>query len=110
MDVKQYFQHVRELALQLPSDVVVIKSLSTTNGGKAGVLTEVSRQSAAKQIIDGTAILATAEESASYYEDMEIKRQVAERAQALNRLQISLTTAAGPPQIEVRQAEPEEEE
>lgn len=93
MDVKQFYQQVRELSAQLPADTLVIKSLSTTNGGKAGVFTEVSRQTAAMQIILGTAVLATSEESTTYYRDMEAKRQLAEKAQALTRLQVSLSTA-----------------
>lgn len=93
MDVKQFYQQVRELSAQLAADAVVIKSLSTSNGGKAGVLTEVSRQTAAMQIILGTAVLATSDESTAYYQDMEARRQLAEKAEALTRLQVSLSTA-----------------
>lgn len=94
MDVKQFFQRVREVAIQLPSDAVVIKSLATTNGGKAGVMTEAGRQTAATEIVNGSAVLASSEEATAYYQEMEAKRQVAERAQALTRFQISLSTAA----------------
>jgi len=101
MDVKQYFQRVRELAAQLPAEAVVIKSVSTTNGGRAGVMAEVARYTAAKQVIDGNAVLATEEESAVYHQEMEARRQVAERAQALNRFQISLSTAAQLPSLSI---------
>lgn len=93
MDVKQFYQQVRELSAQLPADAIVIKSVSTPNGGKAGVFTEVCRQTAAMQIILGTAVLATAEEAKVYYRDMEAKRQLAEKALELTRLQISLSKA-----------------
>lgn len=101
MDVKQYFQRVRELAAQIPADAVVIKSIATTNGGRAGVMTEVNRYTAAKQVIDGNAVLATEDESAAYHHEMELRRQVAERAQALSRLQISLSTATQIPNMTV---------
>ncbi|MBL8179946.1 MAG: hypothetical protein JNK48_35025 [Bryobacterales bacterium] len=110
MDVKQYFQRVRELAMQLPGEEVVIKSLPTPNGGKAGILTEVNRQTAAKQIIDGNAVLATEKESTEYYSEMEAKRQIAERALALSRLQISLSTAAQSPAFSVLSGTAEERE
>lgn len=93
MNVKEYYQRVREVAARMPEDAVIIRSLATANGGKAGVLTEVSRQIAATEIVNGTATLATAEESAAYYREMDTKRQMAEKAQALTRLHLSLTTA-----------------
>ena len=52
MDIRAYFQKVRETERNLSDAHVVIASLETPEGGKAGRFTEVSRASAAQLIVE----------------------------------------------------------
>ena len=63
MDLKSYYQKLREMEAALPSDYVVVVSKETPDGGRAGTLTEVPRRLAAKLILDGAAELATEEQT-----------------------------------------------
>ncbi|MCS6954156.1 MAG: hypothetical protein RMK57_16210 [Bryobacterales bacterium] len=63
MDLRVYYQKLRELEATLPSDYVVVVSKETPDGGCAGTLTEVSRRLAAQLILDGAAELATEEQT-----------------------------------------------
>jgi len=62
MDVKAYYQKIREVENQLPAGEVVIVSLDTPDGGRAGRAMEADRRLAAKMIVDGRARVATPEE------------------------------------------------
>src|SRR5262245_25989488 len=61
MNLRSYYQKIRELAESLEPGDVWVESLATPDGGKPGVFTQVSRQLAAKLIVDGRARLATTE-------------------------------------------------
>ncbi len=63
MDLRIYYQKVREIESKIAEAFAVIVSLETPDGGKAGMLTEVSPGLAARMIVAGTAKLATAEEA-----------------------------------------------
>ena len=66
MDLRNFYQRLREVEASIASEHVVMVSEATADGGKAGVLTEVSRANAAKLIIELRARLATDEEDESY--------------------------------------------
>jgi hypothetical protein len=61
MNLRSYYQKVRELSESLEPGDVWVESLATPDGGKAGVFTQVSRQLAAKLVVDGRARLANVE-------------------------------------------------
>jgi len=63
MDLKSYYRKIRSVASELGGGDVVIVSLETPQGGKAGVMTEVPSRIAARAIVEGRARPATAEES-----------------------------------------------
>jgi hypothetical protein len=63
MDVKAYYQKIREVENQLPAGDVVIVSLDTPDGGRAGRAMEAGRRLAAKMMVDGRARVATPEEA-----------------------------------------------
>lgn len=88
MDLKAYFKRLREVEAGLPADEVVVASLATPDGGKAGELTEASRAVAAKLIVEGAARLATEEETRQYQaRAAELRRQAEQRA-AASRIQV----------------------
>ena len=55
MDLKLYYQKIRDLERDLKADYAVVVSLETPDGGKAGVRTEVPARTAAKMIVEGRA-------------------------------------------------------
>ncbi len=66
MDLRAFFQKLREIEQEIADPHVVMVSHETSDGGRAGQLAEVSRSNAARLILEGHAHLATAEESAEY--------------------------------------------
>lgn len=80
MAIRAFFRKVREIEQGISSDFVVVVSNETTDGGKPGVETEVSRIQAARLIADSKARLATPEETAAFYQ------AVAERWRQANTL------------------------
>ena len=53
MDLRAYYQKIREVTEKIEGDHVVIISLETPDGGRAGVRTEVQRGVAARMIVEG---------------------------------------------------------
>lgn len=66
MDLKAYFKKVREIENTIPTAYVVIASHETSDGGKTGTFTEVSKGLAARMIAEGRGWLASDEESAAF--------------------------------------------
>ena len=66
MDLRVFYQKMRKLEQEIVGEHVVVVSLETPDGGKAGVRTEVTRENAAKMIVEGRARMATKSESAEY--------------------------------------------
>ena len=63
MDLRAYYQRIREVERSLDDEYPVVKSLATEDGGKDGRLVEVSRAVAARMITDGIAKKASSKES-----------------------------------------------
>ncbi|MBM3725495.1 MAG: hypothetical protein FJW40_08735 [Acidobacteria bacterium] len=66
MDLRSYYQKMRDVRAKIADAHVVIVSLGTSDGGVAGELREVKRETAAQLIVDQRARLATAEEAGAY--------------------------------------------
>jgi hypothetical protein len=90
MDVKQYFRRLREIEESFIDRYPVVISLETPDGGKAGLLAEMSRSVAAKMILEGRAVLATPEQKAAYYEHQEATKKAAEKADLARRVQVAI--------------------
>lgn len=67
MDLRAYYQKIRKLEAELPGPFVVVVSRETSDGGRAGVLTEAQRGLAAKLIVDERATLASPEQAAEFH-------------------------------------------
>jgi hypothetical protein len=68
MDLKGYYQKVKEIEAKIEELFTVIVSLETGDGGKGGTQTEVSRSLAARMVVEGIARLATAAEKKLFYQ------------------------------------------
>ena len=84
MDLRAYYQKIRDIESKMADEFAVVVSLETADGGKAGAFTEVSRAIAAKMLVDGIALLAEAEEAAKFRaQRAEAAREAEQKAAAL---------------------------
>lgn len=90
MDIRIYFQKVREVESTLSTPFVIVSSLETPDGGKPNVMTEVPRSVAARLVVEGKARLANADEIKDYYDREQQARLLAEQAAAASRLQLTV--------------------
>jgi hypothetical protein len=75
MDLRIYYQKIREVESKIEAEFPVVKSRETADGGKGGTLTEVSRNTAAKLIVDGVAELASGDEMEQFREQVEAAKK-----------------------------------
>ena len=64
--MRTFYQNIRRIAAEIVEDAAVIISRETSDGGRAGVKTEVPRELAARLIAQGKAELANPEEAAEF--------------------------------------------
>ncbi len=94
MDLRGYYQKIRQLEASLTEEHVVTVSKETPEGGKEGVLAEVPRLTAARHVVEGKARLATADEAKEFREKTAAAKEEADRKLAASRVQIPLVTEA----------------
>jgi hypothetical protein len=80
MDLRAYYQQIRQVESELEEGSVVMVSLETPYGGKPGTRTEVPRRLAARLIVDGDAVPASPDESAEFRAMVEAKWKAAQGA------------------------------
>ncbi|MGA8599676.1 MAG: hypothetical protein WB676_33550 [Bryobacteraceae bacterium] len=90
MDLRQYFQKIRQVEGSIAEKYPLVTSLETEDGGKAGVVSEVPRYEAARTIVEGKARLATDEEKQAFQERLAAGLKAAEELEAAKRLQFGL--------------------
>lgn len=95
MDMRVYYRKIHEIEAGLAEPVVVI-SLETQDGGKAGVPTEVARRNAAKLIVDGKGRLASEEEARWFQAAQAEAKRAADQLEAGRHLQVTLVTPIEP--------------
>lgn len=92
MDLRQYFRKIREVEATISVPHIFVTSLETADGGKAGVVTEVTRGIAAKMIAEGRAVVATEDEKQRFLADQENERVAADRADVARRLHVTVVS------------------
>lgn len=102
MDLRAYYQKVRETEAGLTSPHVVVVSLATPDGGKPGVVTEVPTPIAARMVVEGAARQATEGESRSYREQQAAAKQAADEAATASKIQVVVVPANAPAKPPVR--------
>jgi hypothetical protein len=90
MESREFFRRARKLAAEIGQPFVVVSSKETTDGGREGVLSQVSRETAARLILKDLAVLATAEQTAEYFAADERTRASFEAEQLRNRIHVAL--------------------
>jgi hypothetical protein len=92
MNLKTFYQKLKNTEESIPEPFVVLISNATADGGKPGVYTEVSRRVAARLILDGSARLATEEETLAYRKQIEEARHAAQQVAAASKIQVMLVS------------------
>jgi len=92
MDLRMFYQKMRKLEQEITAPHVVIVSEETPDGGKSGVKTEVSREMAAKLIVEGRARLADSGESSEFYQSLQAGIKERDREQLKNRLSVNFVS------------------
>jgi hypothetical protein len=92
MDLRQYFQNIREIEAGIREPYTFVVSLETSDGGKAGIVSEVKRELAAKLIVEGRATLASSAEKEEFLESQARARTAAERAEMARQLQVTIVS------------------
>jgi hypothetical protein len=94
MDLREFYQKLREIEEAIEGAFAVIVSCKTADGGRAGVCSEVTRGQAARLVAEQRARLATAEEAANFRKaQAEAARQAVE-SQLAERLQLTVISDA----------------
>ena len=92
MDLRVYFQKIKQLEATIEGAFAVIVSEETPDGGIPGVLTEVYKASAAQLLVEGKARLATTEEAAAFHQSKVQAKEESDRAALAGRVQLSLVS------------------
>jgi hypothetical protein len=102
MDLRAYYQKVRETEAGMTSPEVVLFSLATPDGGKPGVVTEVPTPIAARIVVEGAARPATEAEIRSFRERQAAAKQAADDAATASKVQVVVVPASATPKPPVR--------
>lgn len=86
MDLRAFYQKIRQTEAEIKGDHVVIISCETPDGGRAGIATEVARPIAARLVVEGRAALATNEQAEAFHAAQSDAVRQAEQAAAASRL------------------------
>jgi hypothetical protein len=90
VDLRQYFKKIRDTESGLADSFPLVVSLETSDGGKAGTVMEVTREQAAKLIVENCARLANDAEKKAYFDKQASEKKAADRAEMARRVQVTI--------------------
>ena len=93
MDLRTYYQKIRDTEATIPAQYVVVISKATDDGGKSGVPVEVTRPVAAKMVVEGSAVLATAEQATAFQAKQAAAQKAAQQAAAAAKVQVTVVSS-----------------
>jgi hypothetical protein len=93
MDVRQYYRKLREIESGIAEAYVRVTSLETSDGGKPGVVSEVSREQAAKLIVEARVMISTDDEQKAFFAKHAAEKKAFEKAEMARRLQVTIVSA-----------------
>jgi hypothetical protein len=94
MNLNNYYDKIRETERQISGDCAVIVSRETPDGGRPGVFTEAPRRTASRLVVEGAALLATADEAAAFRAANHKAKAEADDAVAASKVQFTVVPAA----------------
>src|SRR5262249_21088780 len=90
MDLKVYYQKIREVEGRIKMAYPVIVSLETPDGGIAGVRTETPAHLAARMIVEGRARIADNDEMKDFHAQKAEAKRVADQLDAPKGMQVTV--------------------
>jgi hypothetical protein len=90
MDLKVYYQKIRDLEQSMEDESPVVMSHETPDGGREGLFNEAPRAVAAKMVVDGKARLASEEETRTYRERKAEEKRQADQISGASRMQVTV--------------------
>jgi hypothetical protein len=93
MDLRTYYQKMRDMEATIAAPYVVIISKATDDGGKSGVPVEVTRHVAAKMLVEGSAELATADQATAFHEKQAAAQKAALEATAATKVSVTVVSS-----------------
>jgi hypothetical protein len=94
MDLRMFYQKLRKIEQEIADPHVVVVSNETPDGGRAGQKSEVSRNMAARLVVEGKARLASPEEGAEFRSAIEQGLQEAEQRVLAQKIQVNVVSEA----------------
>ncbi len=94
MDVRVFYQKVRQVAETITEAYAVVISFQTPDGGREGIATEVARTLAALMVVEGKARLATAEEASEFRNRGAEAKAAADQLAAASKVQFTVLSEA----------------
>jgi hypothetical protein len=91
--VRQYYQRIRDKEASFKYPYPIVVSVETGDGGKTGVLTEVTAAIAARMVVDGTAIEASEDQATEYRGLQAEERRLAQEAAEAAKVQVAVVTS-----------------
>jgi hypothetical protein len=92
MDLKLYYQKLRDKESEITEAFPIVVSNETADGGKLGVLTEVTPAIAAKMLVEGVARLATPKEEMAFRTVQAEAKRAADQAAAASKVQFTVVS------------------
>ena len=89
MDIREYFRKLRQAQSEIKDEFVVIASLDTPDGGKAGRFVEVTRDVAAHMIVDARGRLANESEAEEFRTEMTLLAAKHKALEAASKIDLS---------------------
>ncbi len=92
MDLKAYYQKIREWEQKFTTPYPIVVSNETPEGGVAGVMTEVPARTAARLIVEGRARAANEQETQDFQDRKAEAKRVADSLEAVARMQVTVVS------------------
>lgn len=93
MDVRQYYRKLREIEAGIAEPYVLVTSLETSDGGKPGTISEVSREQAAKLMVEGRVTLSGEAEGKAFIAKRIADKRSIETAEIARKVQVTIVSA-----------------
>jgi hypothetical protein len=93
MDVRTYYQRIRDVEATISTPYTVVISQLTDDGGKQGVTVEVPRHLAAKMAVEGSARLGTADEVRAFQQSQAETYKATLEAAVAARVEVTMVSS-----------------
>ena len=92
MDLRQFYRKIKEFEEGIKSEEVIVVSNETSDGGKAGVKSELKRPIAARMLAEGRVRLATEAEAQLFHHEKEDAYKRGQDILSSSKIQLAVLT------------------